>query len=80
MSRCVVESRKWSGLLTFITLLMGWCGSNTHCLYLVLNTQETSHNSTDTIFEVKMMVKIYAIEIIFRSHEPFQSYLLTGQA
>ena len=26
----------------------------------------------------KMTVKIYAIEIIFRSHEPFQSYLLTG--
>ena len=36
--------------------------------------------STDTSFEIKMMVKIYAIEIIFRSHEPFQSYLLTGQA
>ena len=27
-----------------------------------------------------MMVKIYAIEIIFKSHEPFQSYQLTGQA
>jgi hypothetical protein len=26
------------------------------------------------------MMKIYAIEIIFKSHEPFQSYLLTGQA
>ena len=36
--------------------------------------------STDTSFEIKIMVKIYAIEIIFRSHEPFQSYLLTGQA
>ena len=36
--------------------------------------------STDTSFEIKMMVKIYAIEIIFRSHEPFQSYLLTRQA
>ena len=36
--------------------------------------------STDTCFEIKMMVKIYAIEIIFKSHEPFQSYLLTGQA
>ena len=35
---------------------------------------------TDTSFEVKTMVKIYAIEIIFGSHEPFQSYLLTGQA
>ena len=36
--------------------------------------------STDTSFKVKMMVKIYAIEIIFRSNEPFQTYLLTGQA
>ena len=30
-----------------------------------------------------MMMKIYAIEIIFKSHEPselFQSYLLIGQA
>ena len=26
------------------------------------------------------MVKIDAIEIIFKSHESFQSYLLTGQA
>ena len=26
------------------------------------------------------MVKIYAIEIIFKSHEPFQSYQLTGPA
>ena len=30
----------------------------------------------DTSFEIKMMVKIYAIEIIFRSHVPFQSYQL----
>ena len=36
--------------------------------------------STDTSFEIKMMMKIYAIEIIFKSHKPFQSYLLTGQA
>ena len=34
----------------------------------------------DTSFETKMMVKIYTIEIIFRSHKPFQSYLQTGQA
>ena len=27
-----------------------------------------------------MMVKTYAIEIIFKSHEPFQSYQLTGLA
>jgi hypothetical protein len=26
------------------------------------------------------MVKIYAIEIIFKSHEPFQSYKLTDPA
>jgi hypothetical protein len=26
------------------------------------------------------MGKIYAIEIIFNSHEPFQSYQLTGPA
>ncbi len=36
--------------------------------------------STDTSFETKMMVKSGAIEIIFKSLEPFQSYLLTGQA
>ena len=36
--------------------------------------------STDTSFETKMMVKRGAIEIIFKSHEPYQSYLLTGQA
>ena len=27
-----------------------------------------------------MMVEIYAIEIIFKSHEPFQSYQLTAPA
>ena len=36
--------------------------------------------STDTSFETKIMVKSGAIEIIFKSHEPFQSYLPTGQA
>ena len=35
---------------------------------------------TDNTFETKMMVKSGAIEIIFKSHEPFQSYLLTGKA
>ena len=34
----------------------------------------------DTSFDTKMMVKSGAIEIIFKSHEPFQSYLLTGLA
>ena len=33
----------------------------------------------DTSFDTKMMVKCDAIEIIFKSHEPFQRYLLTGQ-
>ena len=36
--------------------------------------------STDTSFETKMMLKSGAIEIIFKSHEPIQSYLLNGQA
>jgi hypothetical protein len=36
--------------------------------------------STDTSFEIKMTMKIYTGEIIFKSHEPFQSYLLTDQA
>ena len=34
----------------------------------------------DTSFEIKIMVKIYAIEIISKSHKPFQSYLLGGKA
>ena len=34
----------------------------------------------DTGFVTKMMVKSGAIEIIFKSHKLFQSYLLTGQA
>ena len=32
---------------------------------------------TDISFD-KNMMKMYAIEIIFKSHEPFQSYQLTG--
>ena len=32
----------------------------------------------DTNFETKMMMKIYATEIIFKSHEAFQSYQPTG--
>ena len=36
--------------------------------------------SSDTSFEVTIMVKIYVIGIIFGSHKPFQSYLLSGQA
>ena len=34
----------------------------------------------DTSFNMKMMMKIYAIEIIFKSHKPFQSYQLAGPA
>ena len=34
----------------------------------------------DTSFETKSIVKSGAVEITFKSHEPFQSYLLTGQA
>ena len=30
----------------------------------------------DTSFDIKMMMKIYAIKVIFKSHEPFQSYQL----
>ena len=64
---CAVKNLNWISI-TF-----------SHCLYLILNTQETSHFYWHQFWD-KMMMKIYAIEIIFRSHEPFQSYLLTGQA
>ena len=47
---------------------------------LLVSRSERQAISTDTSFEIKMMMKIYAIEIIFKSHESFQSYLLTGQA
>ena len=33
----------------------------------------------DTSFDTKMMVNSSVIEISFKSHEPFQSYLLTDQ-
>ena len=51
---------------------------HTACISFWIPKRQTI--STDTSFAVKMMVKIYAIEIIFKPHEPFQSYLLTGQA
>ena len=51
-----------------------------HTAYISFWIPRRQAISTDTSFEIKMMVKIYAIEIIFKSHEPFQSYLLTGQA
>ena len=57
--------RTTTDLIAFLGI---WRISHNACnLYLVLNTKETS-------FEIKMMVKIYAIEIISKSHEPFQSY------
>ena len=34
----------------------------------------------DTSFDITMMIKIYAIEIIFKFHGSFQSYQLTGLA
>ena len=51
-----------------------------HTAYISLWMPKRQATSTDTSFEIKMMMKIYAIEIIFKSHKPFQSYLLTGQA
>ena len=55
-----------------------WRISHNACISLWIPKRQVI--STDTSFEIKMMVKIYAIEIIFKSHEPFQSYLLTSQA
>ena len=34
----------------------------------------------DTSFDIKMMMKIYAIEIIIKSNDPLQTYQLTGPA
>ena len=50
------------------------------CISFLILKKPKQAISTDTSFETKMMVKSGAIEIIFESHEPFQSYLLTGQA
>jgi hypothetical protein len=33
-----------------------------------------------TSFDIKMMMEMYPIEIVSKSHEPFQSYHLTGPA
>ena len=53
-------------------------GTHSACIsFWILKRQAIS---TDTSFETKMMMKSGAIEIIFKSHEPLQSYLLTGQA
>ena len=52
-------------------------------------TQDNNEGGIFTVFNdgrfniscgIKMMMEIYAIEIIFKSHEPFQSYQLTGPA
>ena len=50
-----------------------------HCRFLMLGiTQKILTEILHSSFEIKMMVKIYVTEIIFRSHEPFQSYQLSG--
>ena len=55
-------------------------GISDHTAYISFWIPRRQAISTDTSFEIKMMVKIYAIEIIFKSHEPFPNYLLIGQA
>ena len=45
-----------------------------HTAYISFWIPRRQAISTDTSFEIKMMVKIYAIEIIFKSNKPFQSY------
>ena len=61
---------------------MTWHKSRLHNTLLVSCSEYPRDKaiSTDTSFEIKMIVKIYAIEILFKSNEPFQSYLLNGQA
>ena len=66
-------------LLNFHKDQFGW-EQLCHNVYISFWIPRRQAISTDTSFEIKMMVKTYAIEIIFKSHKPFQSYLLTGQA
>ena len=48
---------------------------------LFMQKQHTdSQQRFDNSFEINMIVEIYAFEIIVKSHEPFQSYQLTGHA
>ena len=65
----------WSG--QFQTRIFKWY-MHTACISFWIPRRQAI--STDTSFEIKMTVKIYAIEIIFKSPEPFQSSLLPGQA
>ena len=51
-----------------------------HCRFLVEGNTKKILQTFDTGFETKMMVKSGAIKILFKSHEPFQSYQLTGPA
>ena len=61
--------RTTTDLIAFLGI---WRISHNACISFWIPKRQVI--STDTSFEIKMMVKIYAIEIIFRSHEPFQSY------
>ena len=63
----------WFGLLSFG---LGYVRvGHTVCILFWIPKRQAI--STDTSFEIKMMMKIYAIEIIFKSQS---SYLLIGQA
>ena len=62
-----------------VSLIMEFFWESSHCLYLVLYTQETSHFYWQWFHILKNKLKLkYKREK--KSHEPFQSYLLTGQA
>ena len=64
--------------INFILFYFFSFGYHSACIsFWILKRQAIS---TDTSFETKMMVKRGTIEIIFKSHELFQSYLLTDQA
>ena len=49
--------------------------STMQCRFLVPGN---TTKKIDTSFDTKMIVKSGAIEIIFKSHKPIQSYLLNG--
>ena len=51
-----------------------------HCRFLVPGNMKKFLCRFDTSFDIKMIVQKIAIQIIFKSHEPLQSYQLTGVA
>ena len=51
-----------------------------HSAYISVWITKRQAIYTDTSFDTKMMVKSGAIEIIFKSHKPYQSYQLTDPA